>query len=145
MNIYVASPFAARTLGLEVSRALEAAGHVVTAGWLASQRDATDEWVGISPASTDEEVLAHAQGDLDDIDRADAYLGLTSAYVLAREPGIPEPWLHTGGRHVEMGYALAQGKKVALLGVPENVFARSMAYHFDDVDGFLTFEREYGL
>mgnify|MGYP001616147807 CR=1 FL=1 len=49
----------------------------------------------------------------EDIDKADAVLSFTH----------PRGTMTTGGgRHVEFGYALAKGKKVALIGERENIF-----------------------
>lgn len=143
MRIYVAAPFAARAMAVEIAASLENAGHEITSTWHGSTRDITEGTVGLSADSTDEEVEAHAQGDLNDIDRAHAVLHLTSNYV--REYlDVPHEWLTTGGRHVESGYALAKGKAVHILGEPENVFARAFAFQHPTVDAFLEYVAQWG-
>ena len=54
-----------------------------------------------------------AQEDCEDLMRADAVIIFTE---------IPNTVLATGGRHVEFGLALAQGKRVFVVGPRENVF-----------------------
>lgn len=49
--------------------------------------------------------------DLEDLDRAGLILAFTEG---------PGAW--TGGRHVELGYALAQRKAIVVIGPHENVF-----------------------
>lgn len=140
-RIYIAAPFAARVIAASIANELEEAGHEVTSTWLNGTRGISEETVGISPSSTDEEVEAHAQGDLNDIDRSDDVLHLTGNYV-SSQYDFPTEWLHTGGRHVESGYALARGKAVHILGDPENVFARAFAFRHDSVEDFISFLQE---
>lgn len=142
MRIYVAAPWACRVLAGDIASQLEEVGHEVTSTWLNSTRGISEATVGISADSTDEEVEEHAQGDLNDIDRSDVVLHLTSNFCLSQVGELPEAWLHTGGRHVESGYAIAKGKAVHILGQPENIFARAFAFRHDSVSDFLEFTTE---
>jgi nucleoside 2-deoxyribosyltransferase len=54
-----------------------------------------------------------ARQDCEDLMAADAVIIFTE---------IPNTILATGGRHVEFGLALAQGKRVIIVGPRENVF-----------------------
>lgn len=140
MRIYVASPWACRVLAAGVAGELEEVGHEVTSTWLNATRGIHNGTVGLSPDSTQEEVEEHAQGDLNDIDRADIVLMLTGDWCRAQiGEDIPEAWLHTGGRHIESGYALARGKAVHILGGPENIFARAFSFQHRTVVEFLEF------
>jgi nucleoside 2-deoxyribosyltransferase len=83
---------------------LVAAGVAVTSSWL--------DLTGPLP-TTAEEARAAALLDLGDLDRADEVVAFTE---------LPAIGYLTGGRHVEVGYALAVGKPIWLVGPPENVF-----------------------
>lgn len=103
MKIYIASrdQMAARHL----RELLGGRGHAVTARWLDHPG-----YTGM-PAS-DAEKVAAAVENLGDIREADLLL-------LRSEPdGSFVP----GGKHVETGVALALGKRVIVLGCPENLF-----------------------
>lgn len=137
MRIYIAAPFAARALAAEVAVQLEDAGHTVTSTWLNSTRGITEKSIGISEDSTHEDVLAHANGDLDDVFDADVLFMLTGAYCQSHTPGLPDAWLHTGGRHVEFGAAVTLKRPIHLLGEPENIFGRAYATSHPTVESFL--------
>lgn len=98
MKIYVASPYELIDKARGVSQYLESQGIEVTSRWLAGENGDKSLW---------------AQNDLDDVARADLLLALN-----------PEEYRNkgTGGRHVELGYALALGKQIVLVGVRTNVF-----------------------
>lgn len=93
MIVYVAAPYARREEAIVVMRWLEAKGHVVTSSWLRKQMNMSD---------------AAACTDLDDVRRANVFLLLN---------------LETSeGKNVELGYALALGKQIVLVGARTNVF-----------------------
>lgn len=98
MILYIAAPYELHRHALAALHALEARGHAVTSSWLrgAEGMDA-----------------AHAQLDLDDVARAEVLLALN-----------PAGWERsgTGGRHAELGYALALGKRIVLIGVRSHIF-----------------------
>ena len=124
MRIYIAAPYAARAQVADAATFLAEHGHECTSTWKDGSREIHDGTVGTSAVSTDEEVTKHAGGDLKDIKDSDLLVAFTSEYV-TRTQDIPERWLHTGGRHVEMGYALALELPIIVVGTPENVFQRA--------------------
>lgn len=83
---------------------LEASGIEVTSRWLKAPDELCDE---------------HARKDLDDVESADALVAFN-----------PAGWenIGTGGRHVELGYALRGDKPIVLVGVRSNIF-----HHLNDV------------
>lgn len=99
MKIYLTARWGRREEMKAVREKLVAAGHVCTARWL-------DE-----PEETPYAVAA--QMDLDDIDFADALIVFTETTDVG---------YLSGGRHVELGYALAKDKTIVLVGPRENVF-----------------------
>lgn len=98
MRIYVAGPYVARESLLQTKSEIEAHGHEVTSRWLLGSHD------DLAP-------IICATDDLEDIERADALI-----LFLDRGPGS------RGGMYVELGYAIAKGKKVILVGERTNVF-----------------------
>lgn len=118
MKVYLAARFS-RLAELNGYRAeLEALGIEVTSRWLRGGH----EWSGVP----DHDIPIGAQArfaaeDLEDIDAADVVVCFTEA------PGTGPA---RGGRHVEMGYAIARGKTVLIVGHRENVFCclPSVAY-----------------
>lgn len=110
MRIYIC----ARSEDLEVGRVyrdkLQANGHVVTSRWL-------NGLVGLgavpAPGKASDDLQNAANMDLEDIDKADCVLAINPKS--AHRSG-------TGGRHVEVGYALARSVPVVLVGERENVF-----------------------
>lgn len=98
MTIYIAAPFDLHTVATHVMQWLESQGHTVTSSWLRGHEGLDD---------------AHARLDLADVARADTLLLIN-----------PEGWERsgTGGRHVELGYALRMGKQIVVLGVRSNIF-----------------------
>lgn len=98
LKVYIAAPFPIRDRAVSVMHVLELKGIEVTSRWLKAPDTMTDE---------------HARKDLDDVAAADVLLALN-----------PDGWEErgTGGRHVELGYALALGKPVLLVGERSNIF-----------------------
>lgn len=98
MKIYIAAPYPCREEAVDVMRWLESQGHTVTSRWLTDSEDISD---------------TSANQDLEDIRDAHLLLALNSA-----------GWesLGSGGRHVELGYALALGKSIVLVGFRSNIF-----------------------
>jgi hypothetical protein len=89
-------------------------GIEITSRWIDCHTDVvgdftssfTPEFLNASP----ELCAPLGRHDLDDIDRADTVISFTSS-----DGG-------KGGRHVELGYALALGKQTIVIGARENVF-----------------------
>lgn len=99
MRVYIAAPLELRRRAQDTALSLKAAGHEVTSRWHRSRLD---------EASIATYCLA-------DIQRAETLLLLN-----------PKTWSEkgTGGRHTEFGYALAEGKRLVVLGVASNDFHR---------------------
>lgn len=107
MRIYLAARYDRQAEMREWREALVAAGHEVVSSWLDGPApDAEDR--------LDDDVQARwAQVDMVDLRNADALITATE------EPSVGYT---TGGRHVELGLALAWGKRVYLVGPEENAF-----------------------
>lgn len=93
MRIYIAAPFQLRDEAIVIMHRLESLRHVVTSRWL---RMVMDDNAG------------SARMDLDDVAASDLVLLLNGP--------------SGGGKDVEMGYALALGLPIVLLGRRTNVF-----------------------
>lgn len=137
MKIYLAAPYAGRDVLKEDLSFWQDHGHEVTCGWVQGTRPLGADTYGISAASSHEEVEAHALMDLEDVDRADALVHYTAAYLRSVDPSMGDVThnLHSGGRHVETGYALAKNKPVVIVGPLENIFQRGLCLWADDLDG----------
>ena len=98
LPVYIAAPYPFRDEAILVMNDLEAAGFVVTSRWLKAPDELADE---------------HARKDLADVAAADVLLALN-----------PPGWesAGTGGRHVELGYAIALRKQIVLVGERSNIF-----------------------
>lgn len=110
MRVYLAARFSRLPELNRYREELAELGIEVTSRWL----DGGHEWVG----TPDEEIppweqARFAMEDLDDILAADLLVCFT-------EPSGEGP--ARGGRHVEMGFALALGKPILVVGHYENVF-----------------------
>jgi hypothetical protein len=141
VKVYVAAPYAAREYVQALYPVLAEAGHLCTSTWALGTREITVETVGASPATEHEDLVRHVNGDLYDIARAEGLISLTAEFckdVGALAPGTDPAWLHTGGRHVELGYAVAMSQfhpmKLIVVGEPENVFQRGLATVVPDLD-----------
>ena len=148
MKLYLAAPYAARDYIRTVAAPkLAAAGHQMTSEWVLASRAITPGTLGTSPASSDAEVMYHAGKDLEEVKAADVLLHFTANYLVARTRLDPlRDNLHSGGRHVETGYALAHHKSVIYLGDPENIFQRGLCHkarHLFDAVGILAEMAEY--
>lgn len=108
MRIYLASRFSRKDELRGYAQQLERMGHSVTSRWLYGEHDVADEY-----AMTVEEQALFAAHDLMDIEHADMLIAFT-------EPAHSDA--SRGGRHVELGYALARQKRVIVIGYRENIF-----------------------
>ncbi len=103
-SVYIAAPYPEREAARRVMLLLEHCGVTVTSRWLREPDILCD---------------GDARKDLLDVAAADVLVALN-----------PEAWCSsgTGGRHVELGYALACGKAIVLVGERSNIF-----HHLDDL------------
>lgn len=104
MDIYIAAASEERQAAKEMKARIEAAGYTVTSRWI--------ELENFSSADT-KYLMSWAENDLLDVFKADMVVLLNPAEF--KNKG-------TGGRHVEVGYALAYGKPVILCGEKSNIF-----------------------
>jgi nucleoside 2-deoxyribosyltransferase len=137
VKLYLAAPYAARDILKEHVTLLQKHGHEVTSSWLNGTRPLEESSFGTSPSNSDLEVYNHVCADLADIDRSDVVVHYTAAYVCSIDPRIDDAPLHTGGRHVETGYALSKNIPVLVLGEYENVFQRGLCMGFDNLEDVL--------
>lgn len=105
-KVYLAAMYGRREEMVLIADYLKTLGYEITARWVYGAEEAS----GISH----EEISVI---DLDDVDKADTIISFT------HERGTMLP--AGGGRHVEFGYALAQGKHMVIIGPKENVFHSS--------------------
>lgn len=115
IKAYIAAPWPIRERAIAVRRLLALRGIQCTAGWLTDARLSLDD--------------ATATMDLSDVARADVLVAIN-----------PVAWADqgTGGRHVELGFALGLQKPIVLLGVRSNIF-----HHLNLVR--VVDDSEYGL
>lgn len=107
-SVYIAAPIEKRDYALRIMRILQIRNITVTSSWINHPQQLSHEG---------------AMTDLQDLRNADLLVALN-----------PEGWEKhgTGGRHVELGYALALGKPVLLVGERSNMFHR--LHHIKVVD-----------
>jgi hypothetical protein len=110
MRVYIAADSFLQEEVRVLRNKLRSRGIEVTSHWIDAKLE--NLTVGI----TEKQLEDAATNNFDDIDRA--------AYLIAYNP-LKRHKQGTGGRHVEMGYALAKFKKVLYVGEKlENVFHR---------------------
>jgi len=93
-----------------VARNLMALGHVVTSRWIWGNHRAYDSAIGTGAITDIERTIAF--NDITDLRQADCVIGFSEAL---RTPT-------RGGRHVELGLALAWQKRIIVVGGYEHVF-----------------------
>ncbi len=118
MKIYIAAASYRQREARNIYRKLQRRGFEVTSSWVFSRN------LGRINLFNQE-----ATRDLEQIDEADLVLALTE------NPKARHPRYTTGGRHVEVGYALAKGKDLVVVGPRENVF-----HYLPDVVQFNTLQ-----
>lgn len=109
-KVYLAARYSRRAELLGYVTELARRGFHVTSRWLAGDHQAPD---ATEDAAAMNLKVKWAQEDLQDIEEADILIAFTEK---------PRSDATRGGRHVELGYALAAGKAVVVIGPIENVF-----------------------
>lgn len=126
-NIYLAARYSRRLELCGYRAELEMLGHNVTSRWLNGDHQISDAGTPIGESGealvegddgSNSELAARlrehfAQEDIADIERSDVFIAFT-------EP--PRSTASRGGRHVELGFALALNMPVYVVGHRENVF-----------------------
>jgi len=109
MKIYLAADFARKEEMLGVQDVLTAIGHTITSQWINDPENAMGYGIGGSNLSTDS-CSQRAKVDMQNLYDADMFLLFTTGN------------LSRGGRHTELGMALAWKKSICIIGPPEHVF-----------------------
>lgn len=113
MKVYLCGRYSRRDELRGVRGELQSLGHVVTSRWLDTEWTETERQGQVhSAAAPPEYRRQHAVADLEDVAAADCLVAFTEDQ---RGGG-------RGGRHVELGAALALGKQVIVVGPAENLF-----------------------
>ena len=116
MNIYLAARYGRREELLGYKAELEAEGHSVPARWLLGEHQANDGALEVEAATESIPSIARAfaEDDIADLKAADLLIAFSE---------VPRGTHGSrGGRHVELGLALAWGKPIIVIGPAENVF-----------------------
>jgi nucleoside 2-deoxyribosyltransferase len=114
LKVYVAARWDDRDVALELKRTLERNGLIVTSTWLTPHdNQSMDALKARGPLRVVADARERAIKDFEDIDASDVLLVYSPKS--SHRNG-------TGGKHVETGYALANGKPVFVLGDRENIF-----------------------
>lgn len=111
MRLYLAGRFSRGRELKGYANELAAIGHDVTARWLTRHRDLHyRDLIGCSAVI--EQADTHAREDLEDVAYAEVFIQFTDA----------GPAHGRGGKHVELGYALALNIPCWIVGPRENLF-----------------------
>jgi nucleoside 2-deoxyribosyltransferase len=122
LKVYLAAPFAARDALRPFADELSVIGMECTSGWLLGETDiATGEGAAVEQPA--EAIRQEALADLRAVGDSDCIVQFTG---LAIEAMRVKGQMHSGGRHVELGYALARNRKAIVIGHPENIFQRTL-------------------
>jgi hypothetical protein len=146
-KVYLAAPYAARDGLRPFADELAVIGMECTSGWLLSDSDIV---AGSGAASEQpiEQIRSEAWADLRAVGASDCIVQFTALAIESlRIPGASGPGLHSGGRQVELGYALSQShKRRIVIGHPENIFQRALCEVVQDWHGavlaLVAYERE---
>lgn len=120
MKIYLAGRFSRRHDLHAIGKVLQEKGHIITSRWTRPDTDHIKP-TGMSDQAADLERRRFAIEDIEDLNACN---GVVSLMEEPRGNG-------RGGRHIEFGYALALGKRLAIIGPRETVF-----HHMDQVEHF---------
>lgn len=111
MKIYLAARYARREELCRYADDLKKKGHEVQARWLSGNHEMSESVVGETMFK-----MQHCKEDMEDVQACDTLIAFTE-YPNAMVSGAGR-----GGRHVELGLALAWGKTVFVVGPRENIF-----------------------
>ena len=143
MNIYLAAPYAARDdLKAGIVPALHKVGHEITSSWIFAEHEIHEGVLDAAPEQTTEYTTRQVQLDLADIDRSQIVLLFTGAFCMLHWE-LKKLETVSGGRHIETGYALALGKRIIILGQPENIFHRQLEQVDLFTQALLLLEEDY--
>ena len=109
MRVYLAARYSRKNEIKALIPVFGAHGISVGSRWLNETISPDSTLADCSPEYLEEQ----ASADLEDIEACDTFV------FFSEDPLVGTP---RGGRHVEFGYALRLGKKIAVIGRPENIF-----------------------
>jgi hypothetical protein len=129
VNIYLATRYARHAEMRAARDALRDLGHTVTSRWVDQHGGHVLESFAAERLNSDPaHCAAYAKADLDDLAAADVVVSFTTTGGGGK-----------GGRHWEMGWAHAAGKRLVLVGPREHVFhTLPEVEHYPDTAAFLT-------
>jgi hypothetical protein len=131
MKIYLAAAWSRREEISRVADRLRTVGIEITSNWL------TEE-TALQTVAKEKFLRDRAYIDLADVDRADALVRFTDPEAITISAEAIPRCLLSGARMVEMGYALAKGKTVYVVGGKQNVFDRiGSIIHVQDTDALV--------
>lgn len=134
MRIYLMARYSRHEEMQQVAKALQLLGHTVTSRWIWGNHRAHDEAIGTGTITNIEKQIA--QNDVFDLWTAECAIGFSEEL---RTPT-------RGGRHVELGMALAWGKQVIIVGGYEHVFhTLPQIVHIKDVQALITLLGKYNV
>ena len=120
LTVYLAGPYAARDQLRGYAEELRRIGYRIGTRWLEETHEIGSGTVGPATDLDDTQAERHAFDDLADVDKCDVFVGFTAA-VADMVGGTG----NSGGRHVELGYALAASeRRIVIVGEPEHIFHR---------------------
>lgn len=116
-NVYLAARYGRRAELSGYAGQLREAGYTVTSRWLDTAEEGAPDFLTIR---------LWAEQDIEDLDAAETVVCFSEAL------NETDSEYSRGGRHVELGYALARDKRVFVVGPVENVFmALGQVHHAD--------------
>ena len=110
-NIYLASRYIKHKEMQGYAKELIAEGFLITSRWIWGSHKITDE--GLSSEAEESLRIKFATED---------FIDLRSAHVVINFTEVPRSCNSRGGRHVELGLALAWKKECIVIGHRENIF-----------------------
>lgn len=120
MRVYLAARYSRKDELLGYATELAELGIEVTSRWIQGLHEIPPEGIEVD---SHEHYQWCAEDDLADLDAADVLVAFTEPEGLIAGRG-------RGGRHVELGYAIAKGKPVLICGHRENVFCHLSEIEF---------------
>lgn len=113
MLIYLAARYGRREELCTIRTHLETLGHQITSRWLSGTHEIASRENGEDQEGTLNDSRRFAEEEMADLHAAECLIALT-------EP--PRSSYSRGGRHTELGLALAWQKRIVVVGYRENVF-----------------------
>jgi hypothetical protein len=131
VKVYLAAAWSRREEISAIADRLRDVGVEITSNWL------TEE-TALQTGAKEKFLRDRAYIDLNDVDRADALVRFTDPTAIDGSVFAVERRLLSAARMVEMGYALAKGKTVYVVGGKQNVFDYlGSIVHVQDVDALV--------